>query len=216
MTRSGSFPDRVRVSHTNDGDFRSCAGEQRQEDPHGAFLCSGGAAHVRGRRGCFVRCWARSRRVRAARTARCAPCRRRLSAPKTWLNRCLRVLQARAAFAKRRRARLDRGRVGTAPVDRWTQRPPCKSKAMKLGLLSHLVPSRGGPRGSRRARERPSLPPARRPRHRAQRRPLLESKAHSLLPLPELDARAARPKAAPRPQWRSCTSGAGSRRTSTC
>jgi len=30
--------------------------------------------------GLLVWCWARSRRVRAARTARCAPCRRRLSA----------------------------------------------------------------------------------------------------------------------------------------
>ena len=90
------------------------------------------------------------------------------------------------------------------------------ARAQPLKLLSHLVPRRGGPRGPHRAREHPSLPPARRPRHGSRRRPLLESKAHSLLPLPELDARAARPKAAPRPQWRSSTSGAGSRRTSTC
>ena len=41
MTRSGSFPDRVRVSDADDRDFRSCAGEQREEDPHGAFLRSG-------------------------------------------------------------------------------------------------------------------------------------------------------------------------------
>ena len=216
MTRSGSFPDRVRVADADDGYFRSCAGEQRQEDPHGAFLRSGCAAHVRGRRGCFVWCSARVSRVRAHGLLGCAPCRRRLSAPKTWLNRCLRVLfrsaRGKASPRKSRAGHASGPRRGQ--VDSTTaMQEPCICEA---GLLSHLVPSRGGPRGSRRARERPSLPPARRPRHRAQRRPLLESKAHSLLPLPELDAGAARLKAAPRPQWRSSTSGAGSRRTSTC
>ena len=33
-------------------------------------------------------------------------------------------------FATRRRASLGRGRVDTAPVDRWSQRPPCKSRAI--------------------------------------------------------------------------------------
>ena len=203
MTRSGSFPDRVRVSHTNDRYFRSCAGEQREEDPHGAFRCSGCAAHVRASPGRFVWCWARSRRVRAARTARCAPCRRRLSA-KNLAQPLLAGFVSLLRVATRHRASLGRGRVGAASVDRWTQRPPCKSKAS--GCCSPIVPGRGGPRGSRRARERPSLPPARHPRHRSQRRPLLQTLC---CPSP-----GARLKAAPWPPPRS--SATGSRPTCTC
>ena len=212
MTRSGSFPDRVRVADADDRDFRSCAGEQRQEDPHGAFLCSGCAAHVRVRRGCFVWCRARVSPGPGCTDSSVRAVPEEAQRPKNLAQPLLAGFIS-LCVATRRRASLGRGRVGTAPVDRWTQRPPCKSKASGC---SPIVPGRGGPRGSRRARERPSLPPARRPRHGSQRRPLLESKAHSLLPLPELDAGAARPKAAPRPQWRSSTSGAGSRRTSTC
>ena len=137
------------------------------------------------------------------------------SAPKTWLNRCLRVLfrsaRGKASPRKSRAGHASGPRRGQ--VDSTTaMQEPCICEA---GLLSHLVPSRGGPRGSRPARERPSLPSARRPRHGSQRRPLLESKAHSLLPLPELDAGAARRKAAPRPQWSRRTSTTGSRPTCT-
>ena len=108
MTRSGPFPDRVRVSHTNHGYFRSCAGEQRQEDPHGAFLRSGCAAHVFVRRGCL---YGVGRALAGSGLHGQLGARRAGggSAPKTWLNRCLRVLFRSA----RRNASPRKSRPGT-------------------------------------------------------------------------------------------------------
>ena len=80
---------------------------------------------------------------------------------------------------ERRRAQVSAGDAsGPRPAGTGAQRPPCKSKAS--GALPARAASRG-PRGSRRAREQPSLPSARRLRHRSRRQPLVESKAHSLL-----------------------------------
>ena len=87
----------------------------------------------------------------------------------------------RFGFAKpeHRRAQVSAGDAsGPRPAGTGAQRPPCKSKAS--GALPARAASRG-PRGSHRAREHPSLPPARRPRHRSQRQPLLGS-SDSLLP----------------------------------
>ena len=80
------------------------------------------------------------------------------SAPKTWLNRCLRVLfrsaRGKASPRKSRAGHASGPRRGQ--VDSTTaMQEPCICEA---GLLSHLVPSRGGPRGPHRAREHPALP----------------------------------------------------------
>ena len=67
--------------------------------------------------------------------------------------------------------------------DRVRQEPGLndrQARAKHLAALPARAASRG-PRGSRRAREQPSLPSARRLRHRSRRQPLVESKAHSLL-----------------------------------
>ena len=88
----------------------------------------------------------------------------------------LRTTRSIAGHKSRPATRRDRVRQGPGLNDR-------QARAKHLGLLSQLVPSRGAPRGPHRARERPSLPPARRPRQRSRRPPLLESKAHSLLHL---------------------------------
>ena len=213
MTRSGSFPDRVRVADADDRDFRSCAGEQREEDPHGAFLRLGCAAPVRVRGVCLYG---------AGRALAGSGLHGQLGARRAGGGSAPQKLGSTAACGFCKPVPLSQSVAAQVSAgDACGPRPLTAglndrhARAKPLGAAP-IVPGRGGPRGSRRARERPSLPPARRPRHRSRRRPLLESKAHSLLPLPELDAGAARPKAAPRPQWRSCTSGAGSRRTSTC
>ena len=82
----------------------------------------------------------------------------------------------RFGFAKpeHRRAQVSAGDAsGPRPAGTGAQRPPCKSKASGAALPARAA-SRG-PRGSHRAREHPSLPPARRPRHGSQRQPLLGS-----------------------------------------
>ena len=82
----------------------------------------------------------------------------------------------RFGFAKpeHRRAQVSAGDAsGPRPAGTGAQRPPCKSKASGAALPARAA-SRG-PRGSHRAREHPSLPPARRPRHGSRRQPLLGS-----------------------------------------
>ena len=172
------------------------------------------------------------RRVRAARTARCAPCRRRLSAPKTWLNRCLRVLfrsARRNASPRKSRPRTRRDRV------RWPLDSTTAMQGQSICEAGAALPPCSKPR----------WPPGVTARASTRRCPLLDAratapsgglfsevKAHSLLPLQgcprrglssklEAHALTSRRHTLPRgllPPWwrppRSSTSGIGSRPTS--
>ena len=134
-------------------------------------------------------------------------------------------------FATRRRASLGRGRVDTAPVDRWSQRPPCKSRAISgcSPTLFQVAVAPGGHAARASARRCPPLDA----RATAPSGGLFsEVKAHSLLPLQgcprrglssklEAHALTSRRHTLPRgllPPWwrppRSSTSGTGSRPTS--
>ena len=232
MTRSGSFPDGVRVADADDRDFRSCAGEQRQEDPHGAFLCTGGAAHVRVRGGCFV--WGRGRvsRVRAARTARHGRCRSRVSAAKLGSTAACgfcKPVRFREASPRKSRPGARRDRVRW-PLDSTTAMQEQSIWGCSPTLFQVAV-APGGHAARASARRCPPLDA----RATAPSGGIFsEVKAHSLLPLQgcprrglssklEAHALTSRRHTLPRgllPPWwrppRSSTSGIGSRPTSTC
>ena len=109
---------------------------------------------------------------------------------------------ARRLVAKRRRASLGRGRVGTASVDRWTQRPPCKSKAISQGCSPTLFQVAVAPGGhTARASSR--------------RCPLLDTRAAAPGGVLRSTTQSSLLGAAPRPPWSPRSSATGSRPTST-
>ena len=217
MTRSGSFPDRVRVSHTNHRDFRSCAGEQRQEDPHfcaraarrrcavaGAALYGAGRAlagsGLHGQLGAR-RAGGGSAPQKLGSTAACGFCK---------------PVRFRKASPRKSRPGARRDRVRW-PLDSTTAMQEQSIWGCSPTLFQVAV-APGGHAARASARRCPPLDA----RATAPSGVLCSSqKLTPCCPLPELPGAArrrsgARPKAAPRPQWRSSTSGAGSRRTSTC
>ena len=198
MAARGALADRVRVSHTNHGDLGSygACDEGGQEGVHGACACrsstaclgcaslrapAAGLARARPRRGCS------RRRVRGGTALRSYARRRRAGGWGRHGNdtnlqhyRSVRVCERPGASQS---ASLGRRRVGTA-----SGRNRGSTTAMQEHSIwgcSSALPARAasrGPRGSHRAREHPSLPPARRPRHGSQRQPLLGSSDSLELP----------------------------------
>ena len=196
MAARGALADRVRVSHTNHGDLGSCGAcdEGGQEGVHGACACrsstaclgcallrapAAGLARARPRRGCS------RRRVRGGTALQSYARRRRAGGWGRHGNdtnlqhyRSVRVCETGASQS----ASLGRRRVGTA-----SGRNRGSTTARQEQSIWGSPSSRGFARppgvtaDSHRAREHPSLPPARRPRHGSQRQPLPGS-SDSLLP----------------------------------
>ena len=215
MTGSGSFPDRVRVADADDRYFRSCACDQRQEDPH---FCARAA-----RRTCAVAgaaCMVFGARFAGSGLHGQLGARRAGggSAPKTWLNRCLRVL-FRSCASQRVTGQVSAGDAsGPRPLTAGLNDRHARAKPLGALPLFQVAVAPGGHAARASARRCPPLDA----RATAPSGVLCSSqKLTPCCPLPELPGAArrrsgARPKAAPRPQWRSSTSGAGSRRTYTC
>ena len=158
MTTGRSFPDRVRVSHTNDRYFRlDGACEAQGEDPaapHGAFRAGARRTHAR-RRGRFVRCWARSRRVRAPRGCPVRVPERAPDKPQTWLNRYVRVPLANCASKASPRmsrpgTRADRVRWPLDSTTAMQERSICEAGAALPLFQAAVAPGDHAARASAR------------------------------------------------------------------
>ncbi len=108
------------------------------------MLCSGCAAHVRVRRGCFVWGWARVSRVRAHGLLGCAPCRAGSAPPKLGSTAACGFCVLRKAPPRKSRHASGPRPAGTMQSGR-AQALPSKSRAISRAALPPRSKSRWPP-----------------------------------------------------------------------